>query len=72
MVFPPSRRLTRETQREYNGMLVGVFDLVEAKRAELDALRLHVETIRDYRLAHADLERAIGGSIARATQSIEQ
>ena len=44
-------------------MLLGVFQLLEAKRGEIDAGRMYVEALRDYWIARAELERAIGGRL---------
>lgn len=43
-------------------MLLGVYDLLLARRNQLDAQRDYLETLKSYWLARADLERAIGGS----------
>jgi outer membrane protein, heavy metal efflux system len=54
--------VAREMER-YNFMLIGVFELLEAKRGEYDAYQGYLEAIRDYWLAHADLARAVGGRL---------
>jgi cobalt-zinc-cadmium efflux system outer membrane protein len=41
-------------------MVVGVFQLLEAKRGEIDAGVDYVESLRDYWVARVDLERALG------------
>ena len=45
----------------YNGMLLGNYELLAAKTAELHAERGCVEALRDYWIARAELERALGG-----------
>ena len=47
-------------------MLVGVFQLLVAKRDEIDAGRGYIEALRDYWIARTDLERAVGGELALA------
>jgi len=42
-------------------MLVGAFELILAKQAEYDAYQEYVEAVRDYWVASAELERAVGG-----------
>lgn len=54
--------VARELER-YNFMLIGVFELLEAKRSEYDAYQGYLEAIRDYWLAHAELSRAVGGRL---------
>jgi cobalt-zinc-cadmium efflux system outer membrane protein len=48
---------------QYNAMISGAFDLLIAKRDEADAERNHVEAARDYWIARAQLERAVGGNL---------
>jgi cobalt-zinc-cadmium efflux system outer membrane protein len=50
---------------QYNAMLMGTYDLLQAKDRELDAQRGAVEATRDYWIARAELERAVGGSFER-------
>jgi outer membrane protein, heavy metal efflux system len=54
--------VARELER-YNFMLIGVFELLEAKRSEYDAYQGYLEAIRDYWLADAELARAVGGRL---------
>lgn len=60
-VLPLRRKITEQTQLHYNGMFVGIFQLLEAKAAEVEAGQQYVEAMRDYWVAMSDLERAIGG-----------
>ena len=48
---------------QYNAMISGAFDLFIAKRDEADAERNYVEAARDYWIARAQLERAVGGNL---------
>jgi outer membrane protein, heavy metal efflux system len=50
-------------------MLVGVFQLLTAKRDEIDAGRAYIEALRDYWIARTDLESAVGGELALAEPS---
>jgi cobalt-zinc-cadmium efflux system outer membrane protein len=45
-------------------MFVGAADLLAAKRDELAAQRTCVTSLRDYWVARADLERAVGRSLS--------
>jgi outer membrane protein, heavy metal efflux system len=54
--------VARELER-YNFMFIGVFELLQAKRAEYDAYQGYLEAIRDYWLAHAELAGAVGGRL---------
>jgi cobalt-zinc-cadmium efflux system outer membrane protein len=64
VVLPLRRQIVRQTQLQYNAMLVGVFQLLEAKRAEIDAGREYIESLIEYWTARAQLERAVGGKLA--------
>ncbi len=44
-------------------MLVGVFQLIAAKREEIEAGTLYVDSLRDYWLARTELEKTVGGCI---------
>jgi len=59
-VLPLRRRIVEKTQEEYNFMLTGAFDLLDAKRDELRAMLDFIDALRDYWIARAELERVIG------------
>ena len=63
VVIPRRERSVAETPREYNFMLVGVYQLVQAKREEIQARSAHIEAQRDYWLARTELEHAVGGRL---------
>lgn len=62
-IVPLRQRITRLTQEQYNFMLMDTFDLLAAKRAEIDAARSYLDALRDYWIVRADLERAVGGRL---------
>lgn len=64
VLLPLRESLMAQTQRYYNGMLVGVYDLLNAKRDQLRTAREYVQALRDYWTSHAELERAAGGLLA--------
>jgi cobalt-zinc-cadmium efflux system outer membrane protein len=63
-ILPLADRVVAETLKFYNGMLVDVYALLDAKRAQLDAARDYIATWRDFWIAWIDLERALGTAIA--------
>lgn len=63
VLLPLRREILRETQREYNAMLAGVYQLLQAKRDEIEAGRGYVETLTEYWVARAELERTVGGDL---------
>jgi cobalt-zinc-cadmium efflux system outer membrane protein len=66
VLLPLRREILEETQREYNAMLAGVYQLLQAKRDEIEAGRGYVETLTEYWVARAELERAVGGDLPLA------
>lgn len=67
VLLPLRREILQETQREYNAMLAGVYQLLQAKRDEIEAGRGYVETLTEYWVARAELERAVGGDLPLAS-----
>jgi outer membrane protein, heavy metal efflux system len=63
-LIPVRERIVALSLEHYNFMLLGTFDLLLAKQAEIGAYRDYVSAIRDYWIARADLERAVGARIA--------
>ncbi len=62
-LIPVRHQLVEDLQKHYNFMLVGVFQLLEAKRETLEAEKEYVRTTKDYWVARAMLERAVGGKL---------
>jgi cobalt-zinc-cadmium efflux system outer membrane protein len=71
-LLPLQQQLLAETQRHYNGMFVGVFQLLQAKRDQTDAAREYIEACRDYWIARAELERAMGGRLPTGAAAASQ
>lgn len=66
-ILPVRHQIVQQTQLQYNGMLVGIFQLLEARQAEIDAGREYVESLRDYWIARAELKRVVGGRLLPGT-----
>jgi cobalt-zinc-cadmium efflux system outer membrane protein len=62
-ILPLRQRIVDESQLYYNGMLIGVYELLLAKQNQINAGREYIETLRDYWIASSDLERAVGGRL---------
>jgi outer membrane protein TolC len=60
-VVPAAQRTSDENLRRYNGMLIGVFDLLADARAQIAAVNASIQAQRDYWLAQADLDMALIG-----------
>ncbi len=63
VLLPLREQIVKEAQVRYNAMLLGVFQLLRARREQLDAVRDYLDSVRGYWIAHAELERAVGGSL---------
>ena len=61
VLLPQRQRVLRETLLRYNAMQKSNYDLLAAKEREQVAERGYVEALRDYWIARAELERAVGG-----------
>ncbi|MBP9839245.1 MAG: TolC family protein [Proteobacteria bacterium] len=62
-ILPLKHSIVKETQTQYNGMLVGVFTLLMAKQSEIEAGKQYILLLKDYWLAHVALERAVGTTL---------
>lgn len=62
-LVPLREEIVRLTQQQYDFMLVGAFQLLDAKQSELQTYRDYAESVRDYWLAHNELRRAVGGPL---------
>jgi cobalt-zinc-cadmium efflux system outer membrane protein len=70
--LPARTRVTEESQLEYNAMQIGPFQLLQAKQEEVRTGAESVEALRDYWVARADLEKAVGGSLSGKFISLQR
>lgn len=63
VVVPRHERITAESLEQYNGMLMGAFELFETRADELEARREYTEALAEYWSARAELELAVGGRL---------
>jgi cobalt-zinc-cadmium efflux system outer membrane protein len=63
-ILPLSDRVLEETLKFYNGMLLGVYELLQAKQAQINAARDYITASHEFWLAWVDLERATGSTLA--------
>ena len=62
-VLPTQQRYLEQTQLQYNGMFASVFQLLQAKRDEIDAAVQYIQALRSYWVWRAELKRAVGGRL---------
>jgi outer membrane protein TolC len=60
-VLPLRQRIAEENLLRYNGMLIGVFELLADARAQITAVNTSIDALRDFWLAQADLDMALLG-----------
>ncbi|MGI9385090.1 MAG: TolC family protein [Methyloligellaceae bacterium] len=62
-VLPQSRKLVTGSQRQYNAMQLGVFQLIQAKRRQIQAGQQYVEALSDYWKARARFALLMQGKL---------
>jgi len=64
-VLPLRQFIVDETQKQYNGMFVSAFELLQTKRDQVEAGRQYIEAVRDYWIARSQLQQIAGGRLVR-------
>ncbi len=62
-LLPLSNHVVVRSQLQYNAMQFGVFQLLQAKRQQINTAMLYIETLRDYWLARTELEQILNGRL---------
>ncbi len=65
-IVPLKKRISEEQVLRYNGMLIGVFELLADARSQIASVNAAIESLRDFWLAQADLDMALIGKAAMA------
>ena len=60
-VVPLNQRIAEENVLRYNGMLIGVFELLADARTQIASVNGSIQALRDFWLAQADLDMALIG-----------
>jgi cobalt-zinc-cadmium efflux system outer membrane protein len=71
-LLPERHRILDLTLAGYNSMLKSPYDLLLAKQNELSAEKGFIDAWRDYWIARADLERAVGGRLGVGAAAIDR
>ena len=66
-IVPLSKTISDENQLRYNGMLIGVFELLADARSQITSVNGYIDALRDFWLAQADLDMAQLGSPSAIT-----
>ena len=62
-LLPQRQKILKQTLLQYNAMQMSNFDLLLAKQEHQHAEKEGIESLRDYWVAHSELEKAAGGSL---------
>jgi len=65
VLLPLRQQIVNDTQLQYNAMQVGAFQLLQAKRDQIEAGAAYLALLRDYWIAKAELELTLSGKRAR-------
>ena len=60
-IVPLRQRIAEENQLRYNGMLIGVFELLADARSQIASVNASIEALRAFWIAQADLDMALIG-----------
>jgi cobalt-zinc-cadmium efflux system outer membrane protein len=63
IILPLRQQIVDQTQLHYNAMQVSAFQLLEAKRNQIDAGARYIEALRDYWVARTSLEQVLSGRL---------
>jgi outer membrane protein, heavy metal efflux system len=66
VILPARERILSETLLHYNAMSASVFQLLMAKRDQVESARGYVEALRDYWVARAEVEQLRAGRLPGA------
>jgi outer membrane protein TolC len=71
-IVPLRRKIAEENMLRYNGMLIGVFDLLADAREQVAAVTAYIGALRGFWISESDLQAAFNGPAAgrRATGSM--
>jgi outer membrane protein TolC len=68
-VVPLRKLIAEENVLRYNGMLIGVFELLADARVQIASVNAAIEALRDFWLAQADLDMAMVGKPSLAAMA---
>ncbi|MCD6026820.1 MAG: putative copper resistance-related lipoprotein [Solimicrobium sp.] len=66
-IVPLQKQVSQENLLRYNGMLIGVFDLLADTRSQIASVNSAIEASRDFWIAKADFELSLIGQPAKST-----
>ncbi len=64
VLLPARERILNQTQLQFNAMNISVFQLLLAKRDQVETARIYVEALREFWTAQAELEQLRSGRLS--------
>jgi outer membrane protein, heavy metal efflux system len=71
VLLPLRQRIVDETQLQFNAMSVGVFQLLQAKRDQIETARAYVAVLLEYWTARAEVDQLLAGRLPRREPASE-
>jgi outer membrane protein TolC len=71
-VIPLRKQISKEVLLRYNGMLASTFELLADAREQAGAVNATIQALKDFWIAHATLEAALGTRIMDTTKGTQQ
>ncbi|MGQ0506785.1 MAG: TolC family protein [Myxococcaceae bacterium] len=68
VLLPLREKVIAQAQLQYNGMQIGLPQLLDVKKKQLEGYAEYLGTVREYWETRAELEQLMGGSIGPITQ----
>jgi outer membrane protein TolC len=69
-LVPLRKLIAEENLLRYNGMLIGVFELLADARLQIGSVNSYINALRDFWIAQADLEMALIGKPSLAASAM--
>jgi outer membrane protein, heavy metal efflux system len=67
--LPLREQIVNETQLQFNAMNAAVFQLLQAKRDQVEAGRAYVDTLRDFWIARSEADQLLAGRLVRMRET---
>jgi outer membrane protein TolC len=71
-VIPLRKQISKEVLLRYNGMLASTFELLADAREQAGAVNAYIQTMKDFWLANATLDAALGTRVNGTNQGTKQ
>lgn len=69
-LLPLREEIVRQTQLEYNAMSIGFFQLLQAKREQIQSAQAYVELLREYWTQRSEVEALLAGVLPRSAATL--